>query len=67
MWPAAKLRVTPTVPLRLIAGFGTLIEESERGWLNTGGASAMLMQRTQARGKKGETIRVDIGEEIVEE
>mgnify|MGYP000001595849 FL=1 len=65
-WQKNGLRVTPTVPLRLIAGFGTLIEESERGWLNTGGASAMLMQRTQARGKKGETIRVDIGEEIVD-
>lgn len=66
-WQKNGLRVTPPVPLRLIAGFGSLIEETDRGWLNTGGASAMLLQRTQARGVKGQTIRVDIGEEIVEE
>ena len=60
-------KTAPTVPLRLLAGFGHVVAESDTGWLNTGGASAILMQRTQARGVKGQTIRVDIGEEIVEE
>jgi hypothetical protein len=66
-WQKNGVRVTPTVPLRLIAGFGSVITESDTGWLNNGGASAILMQRTQARGVKGQTIRVDIGEEITEE
>jgi len=65
-WQKNGLRVTPPVPLRLIAGFGHVLHETDDGWLNTGGASAMLLQRTQARGAKGQTIRVDIGEEIFE-
>jgi hypothetical protein len=66
-WQKNGLKVTPPVPLRLLSFFGILVGESERGWLNTGGASAMFLQRTQARGKKGMTIRVDVGEEITED
>jgi hypothetical protein len=63
-WQLNGLRVTPPVPLRIVAGLGRVVAESDKGWVNTGGASAMLMQRTQARGKKGQTIRVEVGEQI---
>ena len=58
------MRVTPTVPLRILTAFGTLIDESEAGWINNGGPSAILLQRLQARGPKGMKIRVETGEEI---
>jgi hypothetical protein len=64
-WQKNGLRVTPPVPLRIVV-FGNVIEESDEGWINEGGASAMLLQRVQARGVKGQTIRVEIGEEITE-
>lgn len=65
-WQKNGLRVTPKVPLRIITAFGQHIDESDAGWINTGGPSAILLQRIQARGRKGETIRVETGEEIVE-
>jgi hypothetical protein len=65
-WQKNGLRVTPTVPLRIITFFGTLIDESSEGWINTGGPSAILLQKIQARGVRGQTIRVETGEEIVE-
>jgi hypothetical protein len=46
---------------------GLGVEESDEGWINEGGASAMLLQRVQARGTRGQTIRVEIGEEISEQ
>jgi hypothetical protein len=66
-WQLNGLRVTPPLPLRIVTGFGRVVRESDAGWINTGGASAMLLQRTQARGKKGQTIRVEVGEEIEDE
>jgi hypothetical protein len=65
-WQRNGLRVTPTVPLRIVTAFGNVVAESDEGWVNTGGASAMLLHRTQARGKRGQMIRVEIGEEITE-
>ena len=65
-WQKNGLRVTPPVPLRIVMGFGRVVAESDEGWINTGGASAILLQRTQARGLKGQTIRVEVGEEITE-
>jgi hypothetical protein len=44
-----------------------VVDESDTGWLNNGGASAILMQRTPGPRPQGQTIRVDIGEEIVDE
>jgi len=58
--------VTPPVPLRIVV-WGSVIAESDEGWINEGGASAMLLQRVQARGARGQTIRVEIGEEISEQ
>ncbi len=61
-WQKNGLTVTPVVPLRLVAGFGTVVDESDTGKLNTGGASAIFMQRTQARGTRGQQVRVEVGE-----
>jgi hypothetical protein len=64
-WQRNGLRVTPPVPLRIVV-WGSVVGESDEGWINTGGASAMLLQRVQARGARGQTIRVEVGEEISE-
>ena len=66
-WQLNGLRVTPPLPLRIVTGLGGVVRESDAGWINTGGASAMLLQRTQARGKKGQTIRIEVGEQIEDE
>jgi hypothetical protein len=60
------VRVTPPVPLRVVV-WGSVVDESDEGWINVGGASAMLMQQVQARGLKGQMIRVEVGEEISEQ
>lgn len=65
-WQRNGLRVTPPVPLRIVV-WGSVIRESDEGWINTGGASAMLLQRVQARGARGQVIRVEVGEEISEQ
>jgi hypothetical protein len=62
-WQRNGVRVTPPTPLRIVV-WGAVVEESDEGWINEGGASAMLLQRVQARGVRGQTIRIDIGEEI---
>ena len=46
---------------------GSVLEESDEGWINVGGTSAMFIQSVQARGTRGQTIRVEVGEEISEE
>jgi hypothetical protein len=66
-WQKNGVRVTPKVPLRILTAFGQLIDESDEGWINNGGPSAILLQRLQARGPKGTMIRVETGEEIVPE
>ncbi len=65
-WKKSGLRITPALPLR-IRVFGSVVAESDEGWINVGGVSAMFLQSIQARGKKGQTIRIDVGEEISEE
>jgi hypothetical protein len=65
-WLRNGVRVTPPVPLRIVV-WGSVVDESDEGWINEGGASAMLLQRVQARGAQGQTIRVEIGEEISEQ
>ena len=64
-WRKDGLRVTPVVPLRIVV-WGSVIAESDEGWINTGGFSGVFLQRVQARGARGETIRVEVGEEISE-
>ena len=65
-WQKNGVRVTPPVPLRVVV-WGSVVDESDEGWINVGGASAMLFQSVQARGVKGQTIRVEVGEEISEQ
>ncbi|MEZ4385299.1 MAG: hypothetical protein R3A79_28490 [Nannocystaceae bacterium] len=65
-WKRSGLRVTPAVPLR-IKVLGSVVAESDEGWINVGGTSAMFLQSIQAIGAKGQTIRVEVGEEISEE
>jgi len=65
-WQKNGLRVSPPVPLRVVV-WGSVVDESDEGWINMGGASAMLLQRIQARGARGQKIRVEVGEEISEQ
>ena len=65
-WQKNGLRVSPPVPLRVIV-WGSVVDESDEGWINMGGASAMLLQRIQARGARGQKIRIEVGEEISEQ
>lgn len=46
---------------------GRVVDESDEGWINIGGLSAMFIQSIQARGAKGSTVRVEVGEEITED
>lgn len=64
-WRRQGVRVSPPVPLR-VKGLGVTCE-SEEGWLNIGGAGAVLLYAVQARGRRGETVRVEIGEPITEQ
>jgi len=65
-WKKSGLRVSPAVPLQ-IKVLGSVVAESDEGWINVGGFSAMFLQSIQSRGAKGQTIRVEVGEEISEE
>ncbi len=61
----AGVRVTPPVPLRVVV-WGVVVAESIEGWINIGGTSGLLSQQVQARGSNGQTLRLEIGEEIFE-
>lgn len=65
-WTRRGVRVTPPVPLR-VKVLGSVIEESDEGWINIGGASSVLLHVVQARGKRGETVRFEFGQEITED
>ncbi|HRI06275.1 MAG TPA: hypothetical protein PKW35_00590 [Nannocystaceae bacterium] len=65
-WKRSGMRVSPPVPLR-IKVMGRVVDESDEGWINIGGLSAMFIQSIQARGAKGSTVRVEVGEEITED
>ena len=66
-WAQKSMRIEPPVPLRVVV-FGSPIVESEDGWINYGGLSAMFVQTVQARGRAGQRVRAEISDEpIVEE
>jgi len=65
-WAGKSLRVEPSVPLRVVV-WGSAVAESDRGFINYGGMSAVLVQRVQARGRAGEKIRAEISDEVIEE
>ena len=65
-WTRLGVRATPPVPLR-VKVLGSVVEECDEGWINIGGASSILLQVVQARGQRGETVRLEFGEEVTED
>lgn len=65
-WSQKSLRIEPPVPLRVTV-LGAVITESEQGWINYGGLSAMFIQVIQARGRAGQRVRAEIHDEAVTE
>ncbi|MCR9163235.1 MAG: hypothetical protein ACE37F_23395 [Nannocystaceae bacterium] len=65
-WAMKSMRVEPPVPLR-VKTMGRVVEESDEGWINYGGLSAVLVQSVQARGKAGQKIRAIISDGTVDE
>jgi hypothetical protein len=63
-WAMKGMRVDPTVSLR-VKVLGSVMSESEEGWINYGGAWAMLVQTVQARGTVGQKIRIVIEDEAI--
>jgi hypothetical protein len=62
-WERSGVRLEPPGPVR-VRVVGKVIRESSDGRTELGGASSMLIQIVEARGRKGETIRVSIGEPL---
>lgn len=63
-WSQKSVRIEPPVPLRVVV-LGAVIGESEQGWINYGGVSAVLIQSVQARGRAGQRVRAEIHDEPV--
>ena len=65
-WSQKSMRIEPPVPLRVIV-LGRIVEQSDAGWINYGGVSAMLVQSVQARGRAGQRVRAEISDEPIGE
>lgn len=65
-WSQKSMRIEPAVPLR-IRVLGRVVEESEQGWINYGGLSAVFVQTVQARGRAGRQVRAVITDEPISE
>jgi hypothetical protein len=65
-WSMKSLRIEPPVPLR-VKVMGRVLDESDAGFINYGGLSAMFVQVVQARGPAGQRIRAIISDELIEE
>jgi hypothetical protein len=65
-WSQKSLRIEPPVPLRVVV-LGRVVDESDAGWINYGGASAMFVQSVQARGRLGQRVRAEISDEPIRE
>jgi hypothetical protein len=65
-WAMKSMRIEPPVPLRITV-FGRVIAESDAGWINYGGLSAMFVQAVQARGAAGQRVRAVISDDPVVE
>lgn len=63
-WARKSLRIEPPLPLR-VKVLGRVIAQSEQGWINYGGGSAMFVQSVQARGRVGQRARTEIYDEPV--
>ncbi len=65
-WAMKTMRVEPAVPLRVVV-FGRVLDESDEGWINYGGLSAVFVQSVQGRAKAGQKIRAIINDGTVDE
>lgn len=63
-WAQKSIRVEPPVPLRVLV-WGRVVSESDEGWINYGGVSAMFVQTVQARGQAGQRVRAEISDEAI--
>lgn len=63
-WAQKSLRIEPPVPLR-VRSVGKTMSESDAGWINYGGLSAMLVQSVQAKGSAGQRVRAEISDEPI--
>ena len=63
-WSQKSVRIEPPVPLRVV---GAVISQTEQGWINYGGVSAVFIQSVQARGRAGQRVRAEIHDEPVHE
>lgn len=62
-WERSGVRIDPPVPVR-VRVLGKTVDESSDGRTELGGFSSMFIQIVEARGRKGDTIRVSIGEPL---
>jgi hypothetical protein len=62
-WERSGVRIEPPGPVR-VRVIGKVIHESSDGRTEIGGLSSMLIHIVEARGRKGDTIRVTIGEPL---
>jgi hypothetical protein len=62
-WERSGVRIAPPGPVR-VRVVGKVIHESSNGRTEIGGLSSMLIHIVEARGRKGDTIRVSIGEPL---
>jgi hypothetical protein len=65
-WSQKSMRIEPPVPLR-VQTLGRTVRESEAGWINYGGLSAVLVQSVQAKGSAGQRVRAEINDEPISE
>jgi hypothetical protein len=63
-WERSGVRIDPPGPVR-VRVLGRTMSESSNGRAELGGFSSMFIQIVEARGRKGDTIRVSIGEPLV--
>jgi hypothetical protein len=63
-WERSSVRIDPPGPVR-VRVLGKIVEASADGRAELGGFSSMFIQIVEARGRKGETIRVEIGEPVL--
>ncbi|MEM6992912.1 MAG: hypothetical protein AAF721_20520 [Myxococcota bacterium] len=63
-WAQKSMRIEPPVPLR-VKVLGAVVEQSDEGWINYGGASAVFVQAVQAQGRAGQRVRAEISDEPI--
>jgi hypothetical protein len=62
-WERSGVRITPPGPVRVRA-LGRVVHESNDGRTEIGGFSSMFIHIVEARGRKGDTVKVEIGEPL---